>query len=90
MNKMNNKILLVIPTLNEFGNIQKIYKKIQNSNKKINILFIDDNSFDGTKEVIINLDSLKKFLVTLLSMYFAKLLICKINIRYHFFQQLMN
>ena len=52
---MNRKILLVIPTLNEFGNIQKIYKKIQSSNKKINILFIDDNSSDGTKEVIINL-----------------------------------
>jgi len=52
---MNSKILLVIPTLNEFGNIQKIYKKIQNINKKINILFIDDNSIDGTKKIIINL-----------------------------------
>ena len=57
---MNNKILIVIPTLNEFGNIQKIYKKIQNSNKKIDILFIDDNSFDGTKEVIINLKNKNK------------------------------
>ena len=45
---MKGKILLVIPTLNEFGNIQKIYKKIQNINKKINILFIDDNSLDGS------------------------------------------
>ena len=52
---MNNKILIVIPTLNEFGNIQKIYKKIQSLNKKINILFIDDNSIDGSKEIIINL-----------------------------------
>ena len=57
---MKSKTLLVIPTLNEFGNIQKIYKKIQNSNKKINILFIDDNSFDGTKEVIINLKNKNK------------------------------
>mgnify|MGYP001338482815 CR=1 FL=1 len=57
---MNNKILLVIPTLNEFGNIQKIYKKIKNSNKKINILFIDDNSIDGTREVIINLKKKNK------------------------------
>jgi len=57
---MKSKILLVIPTLNEFGNIQKIYKKIQNSNKKIDILFIDDNSFDGTKEVIINLKNKNK------------------------------
>ena len=52
---MDNKVLLVIPTLNEFGNIQKIYKKIQSLNKKINILFIDDNSNDGSKEVIVNL-----------------------------------
>ena len=53
MNKMNNKILLVIPTLNEFGNIQKIYKKIQTVSKKINILFIDDNSIDGSKKILI-------------------------------------
>ena len=57
---MKSKTLLVIPTLNEFGNIQKIYKKIQNSNKKIDILFIDDNSFDGTKKVIINLKNKNK------------------------------
>ena len=49
---MKNKILLIIPTLNEFGNIQKIYKKIQSLNIKINILFIDDNSVDGSKEII--------------------------------------
>jgi len=57
---MKSKILLVIPTLNEFGNIQKIYKKIQRLNKKINILFIDDNSSDGTKEVIVNLKNRNK------------------------------
>tara|TARA_X000001036_G_C20487582_1_gene728408 strand:- start:95 stop:805 length:711 start_codon:yes stop_codon:yes gene_type:complete len=57
---MNSKILLVIPTLNEFGNIQKIYKKIQNTNKKINILFIDDNSSDGSKNIIINLKKKNK------------------------------
>ena len=52
---MNNKILLVIPTLTEFGNIQKTYKKVQNANRKINILFVDDNSIDGTKEIIIKI-----------------------------------
>ena len=52
---MKGKILLVIPTLNEFGNIQKIYKKIQTVSKEINILFIDDNSIDGSKKIIINL-----------------------------------
>ncbi len=57
---MNSKVLLVIPTLNEYGNIQKIYKKIQSSNKKINILFIDDNSTDGSKKIIINLKKRNK------------------------------
>ena len=52
---MKSKTLLVIPTLNEFGNIQKIYKKIQTVSKEINILFIDDNSIDGSKKIIINL-----------------------------------
>ena len=52
---MKKNILLVIPTLNEFGNIQKIYKKIVTSNKKIKILFIDDNSSDDSQKVIINL-----------------------------------
>ena len=49
---MDEQTLLIIPTLNEFGNIQKIYNKIRNSNKKINILFIDDNSKDGSKNII--------------------------------------
>ena len=57
---MNNKVLLVIPTLNEFGNIQKIYKRIQSLNKKINILFIDDNSTDGSKKIIIDLKKRNK------------------------------
>ena len=57
---MNSKILLVIPTLNEFGNIQKIYKKIQNINKKINILFIDDNSPDGTCNKVQQMQKLTK------------------------------
>ncbi len=57
---MKSKILLVIPTLNEFGNIQKIYKKIQSVNKKINILFIDDNSIDGSQKIIIDLKKKNK------------------------------
>ena len=57
---MKKSILLVIPTLNEFGNIQKIYKKIITSNKKVKLLFIDDNSSDGSQKVIIDLKKKNK------------------------------
>ncbi len=49
---MSKNVLLVIPTLNEFGNIQKIYKKIIKKNKTIKLLFIDDNSKDGSQRII--------------------------------------
>ena len=52
---MSKNVLLIIPTLNEFGNIQKIYKKIKKNNSDIKILFIDDNSEDGSQETIIGL-----------------------------------
>ena len=52
---MNEKFLLIIPTLNEYRNISKIYKKIKKKYKLANILFIDDNSTDGSKDEITNL-----------------------------------
>ena len=42
------KILIIIPTLNEKGNISVILKKIKRYNSKVSILFVDDNSYDGT------------------------------------------
>ena len=42
------KILIIIPTLNEKGNISIILKKIKRYNSKVSILFVDDNSNDGT------------------------------------------
>ena len=49
------RFLIVIPTLNEYQNIGTIYKKIVKLYKKANILFIDDNSTDGSKEEILDL-----------------------------------
>ena len=49
------RFLIIIPTLNENKNIGTIYKKIIKLYKKANILFIDDNSDDGSKEEIKNL-----------------------------------
>ncbi len=47
--------LLIIPTLNERKNISTLFKKINKIDKKLNILFIDDNSIDGTREEILYL-----------------------------------
>ena len=57
---MSKNVLLIIPTLNEFGNIQKIYKKIKKNNKNINLLFIDDNSIDGSQKAIIDIKKKNK------------------------------
>lgn len=45
-----NKLLIVIPTYNEISNITKLINCIQNI--KIDALFVDDNSPDGTSEII--------------------------------------
>ena len=42
------KTLIGIPTFNEKLNISKIYLKIRQIDKKNDILFLDDNSTDGT------------------------------------------
>ena len=50
-------ILVIIPTLNEKGNLKKLFYKIKKNLKNFDILFIDDNSKDGTRNEI---DSLIK------------------------------
>ena len=47
--------LLIIPTLNERKNISTLFKKINKIDKKLNILFVDDNSTDGTRKEILYL-----------------------------------
>lgn len=54
------KFLIVIPTLNENKNITIIYKKIINIYPKAKILFIDDNSTDGSKDEILNINKKNK------------------------------
>ena len=51
---MQNKLLIIIPVLDEVNNILPIIKKIFKflPAKKKHILFIDDNSKDGTREKI--------------------------------------
>ena len=46
------KTLIAIPTYNEFGNINNLIESITSENANLDILFIDDNSSDGTLELI--------------------------------------
>jgi dolichol-phosphate mannosyltransferase len=47
-----NNTLIFIPTYNELENVEKIFKDIKALNLSADILFLDDNSPDGTGEVI--------------------------------------
>ena len=54
-------ILIIIPVLNEEKNIFLIFNKIkQNLKKNFNILFIDDNSIDKTRQNIFYLKKKNK------------------------------
>ena len=48
------KLLIIIPTYNERNNIKKIIDKLLANIKNFNLLFIDDNSPDGTQKEIKN------------------------------------
>ena len=58
-----NDLIIIIPTYNEVGNIQNIVKRINDVLKEINfkILFVDDNSSDGTIERIQQIKKENKF-----------------------------
>ena len=55
------KNIVIIPTLNENDNINYLYKLIVNK-FEIPILFVDDNSNDGTREKILNLSKKNKLI----------------------------
>lgn len=62
MSDMNRELTIVVPTLNEVGNVTLLTERIDTSMKKAgipySILFIDDHSSDGTVDKI---DSLSRF-----------------------------
>ncbi|MBD3245378.1 MAG: glycosyltransferase [Candidatus Moranbacteria bacterium] len=59
----NPEISVVCPLFNEVGNVKKLHKKILKSlrslDKSFEIIFVNDGSFDGTKEVCEKLRPLK-------------------------------
>jgi dolichol-phosphate mannosyltransferase len=48
----DERLLIMIPTYNEVGNITLLYKEIKALNLSADILIIDDNSSDGTRDKI--------------------------------------
>ena len=54
------RTIIGIPTLNESFNVKNIYKQIRKIDKKSDILFVDDNSKDGTTSEIKKIRSLDK------------------------------
>ena len=54
-----NELSIVIPVLNEKKNLFKLTNKISTSLKKkikYEVIIVDDNSNDGTHEVLVNLE----------------------------------
>ncbi len=47
-----NKTLLFIPTYNELENVERIFREIKSFDLGMDILFLDDNSPDGTGRLI--------------------------------------
>ena len=65
INKNNFKLSIIIPCFNEKNTIEPLLKKISNSLQNYTItnyeiIIVDDNSFDGTKEIYKNLLSNEK------------------------------
>ena len=52
---MQKKISIIIPCLNEEKNIKKVYTAIKKKfkEKSYEIIFVDDNSLDGTQKEIL-------------------------------------
>ena len=60
---MNKKFSIVIPVFNEEKNINKLEKKIFNCLKNIQyeIIFVDDESTDGTLKILEQISKKKKY-----------------------------
>ena len=50
-----NNVIIIVPTLNEKENIEILINQLVTTNIIFDLLFIDDNSNDGTQEAIKNL-----------------------------------
>ena len=62
LSKINNKISIILPTLNESGHIEILIQSILKNTKLYNreIIVVDDNSSDGTISILKKLQKQKK------------------------------
>ena len=42
-------VIVIVPTLNEKGNINILFEKLKEADIVFDLLFVDDNSKDGTQ-----------------------------------------
>ena len=52
MSASGNEILIFLPTYNEAGHIEQTLKRIRATGIAADVMFLDDNSADGTGEII--------------------------------------
>ena len=52
--------VVIIPTYNEIGNINNTLNKIENLSVNFNIIIVDDNSPDGTAQIVNKIIDSKK------------------------------
>ena len=55
-----NDSLVIIPTYNEKENIERMVRKVFSLSKPFDLLIIDDNSPDGTAQIVKSLQILIK------------------------------
>ena len=60
---MPNTILVFIPTYNERDNVMKLYERISKLRLPLDILFIDDNSPDGTGNILDQINKPNVFII---------------------------
>ena len=49
------KPLVIVPTYNEVGNVENLFRQVSQQMPAVHMLFVDDNSQDGTRDVIAQL-----------------------------------
>ena len=70
MDNLKNTYSIILPTFNEAGHIKKlileIYEIFLSSNDLFEIIIVDDNSTDGTSEIINEISKTNKVIISVI------------------------